>query len=315
MKHIGALIKLFDLRFYMVNLIIDTDIGNDCDDAAAIALAARYHREGKCNFLCCTVSVSDVYAPDCIDAITEQYGINVEIGVYRGGGFKSAPTAYCRAVAERFGAVRGKAREEAVHLLRRRLSASDDKSITLVCIGPLNNICALLESGADKFGGTGVELVAKKVEKVVVMGGMFGKKCAYFEGKVSTAEYNIVSSVPDAIRTVSLCPVEMVFSDFLLGAEVITLAHLAQRAQTDAVGYAYELFCGAGNGRPSWDPITVMYAVEGGAGVLCCSPRGNVTVNDAGETHFAQDPSGLHSYLIAECDSTALAQKLDSLFL
>lgn len=190
----------------MWDLIIDTDIGNDCDDAAAVALACRYAAAGDCGLLCFTVNTADAYAADCIDAIAAANGR------FRGcrrftaaAGFPANPASYCRAVAERFGAVRGKRREEAVALMRRKLAESADKSVKIVCIGQLNDLRALLESKADEFGADGAELVRRKVGEVVVMGGMFGEKSVMFNGAPYTAEFNIATAVPDSVRALELC--------------------------------------------------------------------------------------------------------------
>lgn len=42
----------------MVKIIIDTDIGSDCDDAGALALAHNLANEGKCQILAVTNCLS-----------------------------------------------------------------------------------------------------------------------------------------------------------------------------------------------------------------------------------------------------------------
>ena len=296
----------------MWDLIIDTDIGNDCDDAAAVALACRYAAAGDCGLLCFTVNTADAYAADCIDAIAAANGVSADVGVYRGAGFPANPASYCRAVAERFGAVRGKRREEAVALMRRKLAESADKSVKIVCIGQLNDLRALLESKADEFGADGAELVRRKVGEVVVMGGMFGEKSVMFNGAPYTAEFNIATAVPDSVRALELCPADVVFCDFLLGYDVITLEKLAEKDKEDPVGYAYKLFCGGG--RPSWDILTVMYAVRGAGSEFCLSPRGRVKVNGQGQTEFKEGGNGPHRILRAATDKRLLKERIHALF-
>lgn len=298
----------------MVNLVIDTDIGNDCDDAAAVALACMYEKRGICRLLCVTVNTSDPYAADCIDSIAVSYGNKTEVGVYRGKGFPPHPASYCRAVAERFGSISGKERREAVALLREKLGGSADRSVTLACIGQLNNLRALLESEADGFGEDGVSLVSRKVREVVVMGGMFTHENVVFEGKPYTAEFNIAAAVEDSIETLRLCPVNIVFSDFLLGLNVVSLGGLTYSAQSDPVGYAYELFCGRGKGRPSWDLLTVMYAVEGVGAGFGLSEKGTVSVDRDGKTEFTPDCSGKHRLLKAAASCDDLRGRLEEWF-
>ncbi len=297
----------------MRNLLVDTDIGNDCDDAAAVALACKYAREGKINLLGFTVNTSDEYAADCIDAIAEHYGKSAEIGVYKGDRFPASPNSFCRAVAERFFAVRGRTREEAVAFMRRKLSGCAEKSVRLAFIGQLNNFRALLESGADIYGGAGRELVARKAEEVIVMGGMFGKKSVLFNGKPYTSEFNIATAVFDSREAIRLCPVEMTFSDFLLGADVRTLGRLASGWRTDPVGYAYKLFCGGD--RPSWDILTLMYAAEGENGLFVRSAPGAVAVEADGATEFLPAADGKHRYLKAAVGKRALERAVENLFI
>ncbi len=298
----------------MVDLILDTDIGNDCDDAAAVALASSFAKEGKCNLLCVTVNTSDPFAPDCIDAIAEAYGSAVPVGVYRGEGFPANPKSYCRAVAERFGTVRGREREEAVCLLRKTLASAKGKTVAFVCIGQLNNLRALLESEADGLGPSGQELFAEKVKEVVVMGGMFGKKRVRFNGERYDREFNIATAVGDSVRALKLCPSEVVFSDFLLGVKVVTLAGRTYRGESDPVGYAYELFCGQGHGRPSWDILTVLYAVEGEGSAFRLTRHGRVHIDGEGRTAFRRDPAGAHRLLRARKGPRKLEKHIEALF-
>lgn len=295
----------------MYNLIIDTDLGNDCDDAAAVALACSYAKQGKANILCFTVNTSDKYAADCIDAIGSVYGFSAEVGVYKGNLFPQNEHSYCEKVADRFSSKQGKFREEAVALLRKKLSQVPDKSVKAVFIGQLNNLRALLESGADEFGEQGVTLYERKVVETVIMGGMFGSQETTFEGQPYTAEYNIKMAVEDSQKAISLLPTKTAFIDFLLGVDVLTLGKLVKREQTDPVGYAYKLFCGGD--RPSWDILAVLYALEEECGLFEKSPYGQVTVNSLGQTFFKAG-KGLHTILKSAGEKSALAKAIEERF-
>jgi inosine-uridine nucleoside N-ribohydrolase len=62
----------------------------------------------------------------------------------------------------------------AVDLYREILSKQEDNSVRIVTVGPLANIRDLLMSGPDRHSDlTGKELIEKKVEKFVIMGGQF----------------------------------------------------------------------------------------------------------------------------------------------
>ena len=72
------------------NIILDTDIGPDCDDAAALAMLNLYADQGLCRILGITHCTSNPYGAGTIDAINRYYGREgVEIGTYYGEGFLS----------------------------------------------------------------------------------------------------------------------------------------------------------------------------------------------------------------------------------
>ena len=51
------------------NIILDTDIGPDCDDAAALAMLNLYADQGLCRILGITHCTSNPYGAGTIDAI------------------------------------------------------------------------------------------------------------------------------------------------------------------------------------------------------------------------------------------------------
>lgn len=66
----------------MENLIIDTDLGFDCDDAGALAIANKLHNEGKIKILAVTHSVDKKIGGDAIRAVNDYYGNSgIPIGV------------------------------------------------------------------------------------------------------------------------------------------------------------------------------------------------------------------------------------------
>ncbi|MBQ8885648.1 MAG: nucleoside hydrolase [Clostridia bacterium] len=295
----------------MVNLIIDTDLGNDCDDAAAIALACRYVKEERARLLAITINTSDPYSPCCAEAILSYYGVETEIGVHKGS-FPYVDVSFSKALAEKFGVAKKKEREAAVRLIRRKLAESKDKSVTLVFIGQLNNANELLKSPADEYGEDGVSLVERKVKETVIMGGMFGSRKIVFEGKEYLAEYNIATSVSDSKGAIGTFPCEVVFADFYLGIDVLTLGGLIGRDEKDPVGYAYDIF--SHGDRPSWDILALMYAVEGENGLFVRSRHGRVRVGDTGTTVMEYDESGKHRYLLPLVESDVLATAINKKF-
>ena len=70
------------------NIIIDTDIGPDCDDVGALAMLNIYANQGLCRILGVSHCTSNPYGAGTIDVINRYYGRpDVAIGTYYGEGF------------------------------------------------------------------------------------------------------------------------------------------------------------------------------------------------------------------------------------
>lgn len=80
----GVILNLFDIREKerMADLILDTDLGCDCDDAAAIAVVNVFHRRKMVNVLCMTQSLNDSDAARAISWINNYYGNDFDVGIH-----------------------------------------------------------------------------------------------------------------------------------------------------------------------------------------------------------------------------------------
>lgn len=275
-----------------IKLIFDTDVGADCDDMYALAYLAYAERSLGLQ----------------IKAITHSNGCDEGLAVIRSFfSFLGEPIpplgrahgieshdGYCRAVAERFASSEDYAdAPDAVSVLRRALVECDR---AVICgVGPLMNLAALLESGPDEISGLdGVSLVRERCERVVVMAGRFDIPEPEWNAKVDA----------EATRTlVRLCPVPIVFSPFELGSDMITGGPLMDKYEEE--NPVSMSFCRYGRvkekgGRHSWDPATVLYAVEGCGELFEESARGRVKVDADGTTTFCEG-DGLHSVISVKC--------------
>ncbi|KLU87107.1 hypothetical protein MAPG_06112 [Magnaporthiopsis poae ATCC 64411] len=164
------------------NLIIDTDIFSDCDDAGALLLAAT---SPNVTLLGLNVNVRSSYSALAASAILAHYGQgSVPIGArrplngdtfvdkffYSLGEFTSKVAYHWRSNATLLpwddGAEQA---EDPVALYRRLLAAAADGSVTVASVGFLANLSALLNStAADGHSPlAGPELVAAKVAELV----------------------------------------------------------------------------------------------------------------------------------------------------
>lgn len=244
----------------MKRIILDTDIGPDCDDCGALAVLMRYRALGLIDLLGVTHCTSDVLGAYTVCAINEYFGADVPVGQTTREGFLISPAAmkFTRPIGEEHIRLHGeRVFEPSVHLLRRLLS--ENNGVTLLFIGPLNDFAELLRSEGDELSPlTGVDLVRKAVSEVVVMGGNFASP--------STPEFNIYSDAEAAAYCAGNCPSKITYCGFEAGEDVITGAPLAKDgAENDAypIRRAYRLFCGEECLRPSWDLVTALYAAAG----------------------------------------------------
>lgn len=162
-------------------ILLDTDIGTDIDDAFALALILR---SPELRLLGITTVSGNTQARARLAAklVSTQGHCNVPVAAGEPG--KSLPIAQTR-WASNF-ASRQLLPETAVSFLDRQFRRLP-RQITLVAIGPLTNVAALL--GSDPTVGT-------KIRRIVMMGGSIAR--GYDHHVRPDPEYNIVSDVPAA---------------------------------------------------------------------------------------------------------------------
>lgn len=160
-------------------IILDTDMGPDCDDAGALAILHAMADLGEAELLAVTHCTSNPWGAGCIDAINIYYSrTGIPIGTLKVGNFLNEETyqTYNRYIAEHYSNryMDDSSVPDAIDVLRRILANQEDKSVTFVSIGPMINLQLLLESGPDSFSPLGGKaLVGSKVNELVCMAGRF----------------------------------------------------------------------------------------------------------------------------------------------
>ncbi len=280
-------------------LIFDTDVGNDIDDALALAMVHAFQSRGEATLLAVTVTKDNPWAGPYVDIVNTFYGRpQIPVGTVRNGKTKDDGN-YIRKIAA--GGVyphqlkTGNDAPDAVNLLRRTLVAEADGTVVIVQVGFSTNVARLLASTPDAISPlAGRELVNRKVRLVSVMGGEF----ASGDGR---GEYNIVTDVLSARAMFSECPVPIVASGYEIGERILYPAKSIQEdfgyVAHHPVAEAYRLYEHMPYDRPTWDLTSVLYAVR--PGIFGVSEPGHITVLDKGRTAFTPDPQGLHRYLTA----------------
>jgi hypothetical protein len=275
-----------------VKIILDTDFGNDCDDAGALAILHQMAYNGEAEILGIVYPMTDKWGVAAIDAVNTYYGKpNLPVGTYKGHYvYKGKHNDYYNSsLAAQFinDLQSGKNAMDAVSLYRKLLSSQGNKSVTIVVVGPQRLIADLLQSPPDSFSSLdGKSLVREKVFQLVVMG------AAYPQGH----EWNI-KICPDGAQLVSEeWPTRIVYSGLEIGLPIKTGERLiTSTPQTNPVRIAYETNpqVDEKKNRHSWDQTAVLFGVRGardywtlGSGTNQITEDGKNSWTGDGENHF-----------------------------
>lgn len=286
------------------NVIIDTDIGPDCDDAAALALAAIYTVRAGGKLLGAMHCTSSRWGAGAIRAVLDWYGMHdTAVGTLADPGFLNGPECekYNLTLAMSVSA-EARTASDCLPLYRHLLAEQPDGSVDIVAIGPLRNLYNLLRSAGDDISPlSGHELIARKVRRLTLMAGEFSPGC-------ETAEWNVKLDLDAARAVAAEWPGEIVYCGYEVGLPVIMLKGENQLAADNPVRTAYRLYSGD-SGRMSWDPCTVQQAMADDCGLYKLSPCGRITIDECGVTRWTAEAGGMHRFvkLAASPEDTAKA--------
>ena len=287
-----------------VRLIFDTDMGNDVDDALALAVLHALESRGEAKLLAVTLSKDNRYAAPYVNLVNTFYGRpNIPVGAVVNGKTPE-DSAMIKVPVERrrpdgrflypHELLDGRTAPDAVRILRRALAQAPDGSAVVVVVGFSTNLARLLDSTADAASPLpGAQLVAKKVRLLSAMAGHF---------PTGNPEYNVKTDIPAARKVFREWPSPIVFSGYEIGA---ALKFPAASIENDfawvpdhPVADAYRNYMKMPYDRPTWDLTAALYAVRPSRDYFGLSEPGGVTVDDDGRTVFTPAPDGKHRYLI-----------------
>jgi inosine-uridine nucleoside N-ribohydrolase len=280
-----------------VRVILDTDMGNDVDDALALAMIHALESKGEAKLLGVTLTKDNPFAVSYVDLVDTFYGRGgIPVGKVRNGK-TPGNSKMIQVPAERrkpdgsFVYPRRMTAEvtapEAAGLIRGILAAEKDKSVTIVQVGFSTNLARLMESAEDRG------LVARKVKLLAVMAGAFP------DGK---PEYNVKTDIPAAQKLFANWPTPIVASGFEIGLSILypasSIQHDFSYAPDHPIVDAYRAYKAMPYDRPTWDPTAALYAIRPEAGYFSLSAPGTISVDEEGRTHFREGRKGRHRYLI-----------------
>ena len=185
-----------------VKLIFDTDMGNDVDDALALAMLHSLESRGESELLAITLTKDNSEVAPYVDAINTFYGRGeIPIGITNSG-VTPEKSRFTGVTLEIDGGQYiyphdlqlGDSAPYAVPLLREILANQPDQSVVIVQVGFSTNLAQLLDTRADEHSDLeGVELISRKVKHISIMAGTFTPI-----NNETHLEYNIVQDISSA---------------------------------------------------------------------------------------------------------------------
>ncbi len=256
-------------------VILDTDMGSDCDDVGALALLHEYANQDKTEILGVIYSSGAIpYGVGIIDAINRYYNHStIPIGANYDETFgdpvdkMKAQLLAIDTLAFHNKYISNRDVREQTFLNRKLLTAQDNNSVTYITIGHTKGLYDLITSKPDSISNlSGVELVHQKIKKWVALGAL---KSSHKEIDYYTKDWNFFSN-GTAVYTKHLLehfkkPIYFVDG----GANVMTGKSLQNTSKGNIVRTAYKEWLWnvekktLKDQRPSWDLVTVYFAIEG----------------------------------------------------
>ena len=247
-----------------MNIILDTDMGGDCDDVGALFILHGAVERGEAKLLATMGCISAGAIAPRLDAINTWFGHpEIPVGTLKDHGFLVGPH-YTTEIARRFPHKfpSGKDYPDAIALYRQILAQQPDGNVVIVAIGPLRNLANLLKSRPDKASPLdGRALVAKKVKKLDVMGRTYPPFANKKDG-----EWNFSQDSAAAALVCSTWPTPVLFNGE--GGSTCSGRRVSyEMPEHNPMTMAYTYYPGVGfaGDRLSWDPITCLVAVRGAA--------------------------------------------------
>ncbi len=294
---LGLLISFNAVSAEPTGVIIETDMGNDIDDALAMDLAYKAMDEGKINILAIGVHKLSPTAADYVDILNTWYGYGaIPIGRSQTPVYNQHQRDYTIPVCAMRDSKRkalwkrskqGGDFEDPVTLYRRVLAARPDTSVVFVSLGFGTELAKLLQSGPDDISPlSGRDLVRQKVRYLSIMAGSYGAK--------QRAEYNVVNDIPAMQIVFDRWPTRIVQNPFEIGPKVKfhgnKVDELFTWTKKHPVIDGYKYYMKMPYDRPTWDLLSIIYITH--PELFSESEPGRVEVNSKGYTFYTPDENG-----------------------
>lgn len=279
-----------------VSIIFDSDLGPDYDDVGALAFLHAMADSGKVKILATIASNKHELVAPSIEVINTYFGRpELPLGAPKTEGVNIGSSQHwADSIVAKYPHKTNTTSEveDAVTVYRKILTSQPDNSVTIVTVGFLTNMNNLLKSQADGISPlSGMDLVSKKVKKLVSMAGGFP------EGR----EFNIYSDSTASEYVFNNWPGEIIFTGFEIGWAIRTGLRLIKSdvinsPVKDVFRISIPMSEEDKNGRMSWDETAVLIGVYGTEGFFD-TVRGKIIVLPDGSNRWENNPEGKHVYV------------------
>ncbi len=282
-------------------VILDTDIGPDCDDAGALAVLIELSKRHGFKIAGAVNCTSNRFGNGAIRSISEFCGADIEIAQFEGKDFFDSKNLYNKHISEKYLEGREDAclAEGALEFYKKQLEAAQDDELVIITIGMLNNISNLISAYP--------QLCAKKINAIIAMAGKFPM------GK----EFNVESDIAAAQNVFQNFPNIIVCSGYEVGDKILTgYAEPPKNAERNPIYDSYALYVRDKNGaqlRSSWDLTAVQFAAQGEGDFYKLSRAGKITVDSNGSTFFKREKGANRYYMIKKAKDADIAASLNSI--
>ena len=291
-----------------VAIIFDSDMGPDYDDVGAIAMLHAFADSGYAKILA-TVASTKYEGVAAVFNVFNTYfkRPGILIGVPKGKALELKDIQHWTDTLLLKYPHQIKRNDEvpdATEVYRKVLASQPDNTVTIVTVGFLTNLSALLQSPPDKYSKLdGKELVKQKVKQLVCMAGRFP----------AGSEFNVDRDAAASQFVFNNWETPVLLSGFEIGMKIKTGLPLINNQKItnspvkDVFRICIPLSAEDSAGRMSWDETAVLVAIKGYKPWYNIE-KGKMIVAEDGSNTWIKEPSP-HGRLV-EILSPAIVEKL-----
>jgi hypothetical protein len=289
-----------------VAIIIDTDMSTDVDDVAAVCMTHALADRGEAELLAIVHNTGLFEGVGAISVINHWYGRDhVPVGAYKGVFGATLPGKYVLDIVKSFESpIKNYSQvPDAVDVYRTVLAKQTDRSVTISSIGFMTNLKALLASKPDTASAlNGVELVRRKVKRLVWMGGKYpnsgqGWEWNFGGGGDNFSQSNVSASATNYTLSNLPAEVEVIFNGGEVGGHILSGGKLSKCVS--AASPCRQAFADYGvntAGHSSFDPATTLMGIRGVPSSGCAKIP--YSVNGSGGYNTCDPATGKNAWLM-----------------